>query len=94
LKSPTGAATDLYARVDDRVRGLQRLQPIGVGLAGQRLGRERVRSGHYFAQSGTQTLRVEVKEDGFSIDQVVLSADTYHTSLPGTSKNDTTILPR
>src|SRR5262245_29080938 len=28
----------------------------------------------YFAQTGTQTLRVQIREDGFSIDQMVLSA--------------------
>jgi hypothetical protein len=48
----------------------------------------------YFAQSGMQTIRVQVKEDGMSIDQIVLSADKYHTTAPGTLKNDTTILPR
>jgi hypothetical protein len=48
----------------------------------------------YFAQSGAQTIRVQVKEDGFSIDQIVLSADKYHTVSPGALKNDTTILPR
>jgi hypothetical protein len=48
----------------------------------------------YFAQSGTQTLRVQVKEDGFSIDQIVLSADKYHHLSPGALKNDTVILSR
>jgi hypothetical protein len=33
-----------------------------------------------------------VKEDGFSIDQIVLSADKYLASAPGTLKNDTTIV--
>jgi len=48
----------------------------------------------YFAQSGAQTIRVQVKEDGFSIDQMVLSADRYRTASPGALKNDTTIVPR
>jgi len=48
----------------------------------------------YFAQSGPQTIRVQVKEDGFSIDEVVLSADRYATVSPGALKNDTTILVR
>ena len=47
-----------------------------------------------FAQSGPQTLRVQIKENGFSIDQIVLSAERYLTSAPGTLKNDTTILQR
>jgi hypothetical protein len=48
----------------------------------------------YFALSGSQTLRVQVREDGFSIDQIVLSASKYLTTSPGTLKNDTTILSR
>jgi hypothetical protein len=48
----------------------------------------------YFAQTGPQTIRVQVKEDGFSIDQIVLSADRYKTAAPGALKNDTTIVPR
>jgi hypothetical protein len=48
----------------------------------------------YFAHSGTQTVRVQVKEDGFSIDQLVLSASKYLKTPPGALKNDTTILSR
>jgi hypothetical protein len=48
----------------------------------------------YFAQSGTQRMRVQVREDGVSIDQIVLSPSTYLTSSPGALKNDRTILPR
>jgi large repetitive protein len=48
----------------------------------------------YFAQSGQQTIRVQVREDGFGIDQIVLSADKYRTAAPGALKNDATILPR
>jgi hypothetical protein len=47
-----------------------------------------------FATSGTQTIRVQVREDGLSIDQIVLSAGTYQTTAPGAAKNDTTILAR
>jgi hypothetical protein len=47
----------------------------------------------YFATSGVQTIRVQVREDGFSIDQIVLSPDTYLNSSPGALKLDTTILP-
>ena len=39
-----------------------------------------------------QTLRVQVREDGFSIDQIVLSPVTYLTASPGKTKNDTVIL--
>ena len=40
-----------------------------------------------------QTVRIQVREDGVSIDQVVLSAVKYRTARPGTAKNDTVILP-
>jgi regulation of enolase protein 1 (concanavalin A-like superfamily) len=46
----------------------------------------------YFAMSGTHTIRVQVREDGLSIDQIVLSSSTYLTTPPGALKNDTTIL--
>lgn len=39
-----------------------------------------------------QTLRVQVREDGLSLDQIVLSAVTYATVAPGATKNDSTIL--
>ena len=47
----------------------------------------------YFAQSGTQRLRLQMREDGLGLDQVVLSAQTYLTTRPGAAKNDTTIVP-
>ena len=46
----------------------------------------------YFAATGQQTLRVQVREDGLSIDQIVLSHTLFTTTSPGTLKNDTTIL--
>jgi PKD repeat protein len=48
----------------------------------------------YFATSGPQTIRIQGREDGISIDQIVLSSDTYLTASPGATKNDTVILPR
>ena len=45
-----------------------------------------------FATSGIHTIRVQTREDGFSIDQIVLSARRYIASSPGLLKNDTTIL--
>jgi phosphatidylserine/phosphatidylglycerophosphate/cardiolipin synthase-like enzyme len=47
----------------------------------------------YFAASGPQTLRVQTREDGLAIDQILLSPQTYLTAAPGLLKNDTTILP-
>jgi hypothetical protein len=48
----------------------------------------------YFATSGPQRLRIQTREDGLSIDQIVLSPGTYLSSAPGAAKNDTTIVPR
>jgi phosphatidylserine/phosphatidylglycerophosphate/cardiolipin synthase-like enzyme len=46
----------------------------------------------YFAADGAQTIRVQTREDGLAIDQVVLSPGAYLNSSPGSLKNDTTIL--
>jgi len=54
----------------------------GIGVLGPAL---------YFT-AGPQTIRVQQREDGISIDQIVLSSDTYLTSSPGSAKNDATIL--
>ena len=48
----------------------------------------------YFAASGPQKLRIQTREDGLSIDQVVLSPGKYLSTAPGAAKNDTTIVPR
>jgi len=45
----------------------------------------------YFT-AGQQTIRIQGREDGMSIDQIVLSPDTYLTTSPGATKHDTTIL--
>jgi len=48
----------------------------------------------YFAATGPQTIRIQVREDGLALDQIVLSANRYLNTSPGAFKNDTTILPR
>jgi PKD repeat protein len=45
-----------------------------------------------FQYTGTHTLRVQVREEGFSIDQIVLSPQTYLTDAPGAALNDSTVL--
>jgi hypothetical protein len=68
----------------------------GAGLAGwgwQDNGWGTLGEHVYFAGSGPQTLRVQRREDGISIDQIVLSPATYLTSSPGAAKYDDTILP-
>ncbi len=46
-----------------------------------------------FPEGGRRRIRIQVREDGVSVDQIVLSAVKYRTSRPGTAKNDTVILP-
>jgi hypothetical protein len=46
----------------------------------------------YFANSGPATVRVQTREDGYAIDQIVLSHSAWVTASPGALKNDTTIL--
>ena len=60
-------------------------QDNGYGILGPEI---------WFASTGVHTLRIQVREDGLSIDQVVLSAVRYRTTAPGQLKNDATILPR
>ena len=56
----------------------------GVGVMGPAI---------YFASTGPQTIRLQTREDGFSIDQIVLSSQSYFGSAPGSMTNDNTILP-
>ena len=46
----------------------------------------------FFATSGEHTVRVQVREDGLSIDQIVLSRDLFLSTSPGLTKDDGTIL--
>jgi hypothetical protein len=41
-----------------------------------------------FTTSGTHTLRIQVREDGVQLDQIVLSPGTYLSSPPGGPTND------
>jgi hypothetical protein len=45
-----------------------------------------------FNVTGPQKIRIQTREDGFSIDQIVLSPSTYLSTAPGPAKNDSTIL--
>jgi endonuclease/exonuclease/phosphatase family metal-dependent hydrolase len=46
-----------------------------------------------FEVSGRQRLRIQTREDGVAIDQIVLSSERYLKSAPGLTRQDTTILP-
>jgi hypothetical protein len=47
----------------------------------------------YFAQTGPQRLRFQTREDGLSIDQIILSPVRFLTARPGALRNDATIYP-
>jgi PKD repeat protein len=46
----------------------------------------------HFKSTGTHTIRVQVRETGFEIDQIVLSPQTYLTAAPGSRLSNNTIL--
>ena len=46
----------------------------------------------YFAVSGPQTIRIQTREDGLAIDQIVFSAARYLQAAPGSLTNDATVL--
>ena len=47
-----------------------------------------------FATSGPHTLRIQTREDGVQIDQIVLSPSKYLNAPPGGPTNDTTIVAK
>jgi endonuclease/exonuclease/phosphatase family metal-dependent hydrolase len=47
-----------------------------------------------FTTTGTHTIRVQTREDGVEIDQIVLSPVKYVSAAPGPISNDTTILSK
>ncbi len=48
----------------------------------------------YFATTGLQTVRIQPREDGISIDQIVISPSRYFSVAPGLSKSDATIVAK
>jgi phosphatidylserine/phosphatidylglycerophosphate/cardiolipin synthase-like enzyme len=46
-----------------------------------------------FARSGLHTIRIQQREDGMTIDQIVIGRAGYLTSAPGARRDDTTRLP-
>lgn len=47
----------------------------------------------YFAADGPQTIRVQTREDGVSVDQIVLSEVRFMQTAPGRNKYDSTAVP-
>jgi hypothetical protein len=47
-----------------------------------------------FTTAGPHTVRVQIREDGVDVDQIVLSPVTYFDHAPGPSTKDSTIVPK
>jgi hypothetical protein len=47
-----------------------------------------------FPTTGTHTMRIQTREDGLWIDQIVLSSATYLNAPPGSVTADNTIVPK
>ena len=63
-------------------RRMQWLRPVRLGMAGQRVGRAACSVRRSVSQtSGPQRLRIQSREDGLSIDQIVLSPERYLTNV-------------
>ena len=60
---------------------MQRVWGIRLGMARRRVGSGRIKSGTVvrFPQGGIQTIRVQTREDGVSIGEIVLSAREHKT---------------
>ena len=57
-------------------------------------GWESLASPIYFQTAGEQTIRLQPREDGVRIDQIVISSVAYSSKSPGLTKADTTIVSR
>jgi hypothetical protein len=81
----------IYQLEDAPVAGLSKWgwQDNGIGTAPGQFGEHIV-----FSQSGLQRLRIQPREDGLSIDQIVISPDRYLLVAPGALKDDATVIPR
>jgi endonuclease/exonuclease/phosphatase family metal-dependent hydrolase len=94
--SPGGSATYRIGTTSGTTINLE--DDSGVGLSGwgwqdNGWGRGVMGPVIYFGSTGTQTIRVQTREDGLSIDQIVLSSQTYLGTSPGSLMNDSLILP-
>ena len=47
-----------------------------------------------FSYSGLHTVRIQVREDGVQVDQIVLSPERYLDTPPGPATNDGTIVQK
>ena len=74
------------------------MRSVGMGLARRSVGSKgRGRHGDSAVPGDEEQrlwhrMRIQTREDGVMIDQIVLSATKYKATRPGAVKNDTTIL--
>jgi hypothetical protein len=47
-----------------------------------------------FPTRGTRSIRIQTREDGVQVDQIVLSTSKYFTAAPGGATNDRTVVPK
>jgi hypothetical protein len=67
--------------------------PIGWGWQDNAYGAGALGPLVTFEAAGPQVLRIQTREDGLAIDQIVLSSERYLQMAPGLVRGDTTILP-
>jgi PKD repeat protein len=48
----------------------------------------------FFATTGTHRIRIQQREDGAIVDQIVVSADAYLSAAPGERRDDTTVVAK
>ena len=93
---PSGSAAYRIGTADGLLVNLEPCNACGVGGWGWSdtgYGRSQAAT-VIFAQSGTHTLRVQTREDGVRIDQLVLSPANYIGGSPGQGRADATIVPK
>jgi hypothetical protein len=88
VAAPIGSTLSLVVTLEDG----QRAGVAGWGWQDHRYGIGRVAEPIVFTRTGVQTIRLQPREDGFMIDQIVLSPEQFKSAAPGALKNDTTIV--
>jgi len=92
----TSAGSPLYRIGTTSAMGIVLEEGYGAGVSGwgwNDSGYGDLGEPIYFATSGPQTVRIQQREDGIRIDQIVVSAGRYLNSAPGTTRQDHTVLP-
>jgi hypothetical protein len=91
---PTGAPVYGIGTSDALLVNLERCDACGVsGWGWQDQAWYGTRSDVVFTTPGPQTVRIQLREDGTQVDQVVLTPVASGVGAPGGARNDTTILP-